>query len=147
MISFLIHNPLQPLPNRTKHIPHKQTELLYVLYATSNLHLLKFGVEWYHPINSRILILKTIIMWSITCLIFLIYGFDISSKSLSFIILTPVSFLHSILSSEIWKKSLTFRQRTKLSPRPFIYHISAVVNFLCTNILASTKRNVNRIIH
>lgn len=69
MISFLIHNPLQPLPNRTKHIPHKQTELLYVLYATSNLHLLKFGVEWYHPINSRILILKTIIMWSITCLI------------------------------------------------------------------------------
>ena len=27
-------------------------------------------------------------------------------------------------SSEIWKKSLTFRRRTKLSTRPFIYHIS-----------------------
>ena len=124
MISFLIHNPLQPLPNRTKHIPHKQTELLYVLYATSNLHLLKFGVEWYHPINSRILIFKTIIMWSITCLIPLeIRIRHIFKKSVLYDV--KPCFLHlSILSAEIWKKSLAFRQRTKLSTQPFIYRIS-----------------------
>ena len=78
----------------------------------------------YHPINSRSIIFNTIIMWSIACLIPLeIRIRHIFKKSVLYDV--KPCFLHlSILSAEIWKKSLAFRQRTKLSTQPFIYRIS-----------------------
>ena len=99
----------------------------------------------YHPINSCSIILKTIIMWSIACLI-----------PLEFSSFVPSSLWEYGKSPSPFGEGLNFqpnhlytayRSAVNFQPDHLYTTYRSVVNFLCTNKLPSTKRKVNRTIH